>query len=119
MRKQICKWVESKYPAEQIPPWWANAARFALYPLEFVAWRIGKTYGYHWYSDTLVIRGVRYQMRRLIEAAHGIGAPSCKENAEKCTNAPAHVQKTAISKHDNLSPDIQTITLQYKNDQRI
>lgn len=60
MRNMIWTAVRSKVPEGMILPWWALAVRAALYPLDFLFWRMSQTRGYQWQNDTWLIEGVAY-----------------------------------------------------------
>ena len=46
-------------------PWWALTVRAALFPIDFLYWRLSKYRGYQWESDTWLIYGVRYSAEAL------------------------------------------------------
>ena len=73
MRDVIWNAVRSKVTEGMILPWWALAVRAVLYPLDFLFWRMSRTRGYQWQSDTWLIEGVTYSGTALrhLAAAQG------------------------------------------------
>lgn len=73
MRDMIWNAVRSKVPEGMILPWWALTVRAALYPLDFLFWRMSLTRGYQWKNDTWLIEGVTYSgvALRLLAKAQG------------------------------------------------
>ena len=73
MREAIWNWTRAKLPEGMILPWWALTVRAALYPLDFLFWRMSKTRGYHWETDTWTIWGVTYSSEALHRLAKAQG----------------------------------------------
>jgi hypothetical protein len=73
VRKAIWRLICLKVPEGSLLPWWALTARAALYPLDFLFWRMSKTRGYQWATDTWLIEGVTYsgEALRLFAEANG------------------------------------------------
>lgn len=65
MREAIWNWARSGIPEGTILPWWARTVRAVLYPLDFLFWRMSKTHGYCWETDTWNIWGVTYSSNAL------------------------------------------------------
>jgi hypothetical protein len=65
MRQAVWKWARRGVPEGQIMPLWLMMVRAALYPIEFLQWRIGKWHGWQYESDTYRIYGVTYSMAGL------------------------------------------------------
>jgi len=71
MRDRIWNLLIAKQTEGALLPRWLLVIRAILYPLEFFYWRMSKTRGYQFESDTWIIDGVRYSgaaMRTLAEA---------------------------------------------------
>lgn len=54
-------------------PWWALLIRAALYPLDFLFWRMSLNRGYQWQTDTWKIGGVVYSADALQKLADAQG----------------------------------------------
>lgn len=65
MREAIWNWARSGIPEGTILPWWALTVQALLYPLDFLFWRMSKTHGYCWETDTWNIWGVTYSSNAL------------------------------------------------------
>lgn len=71
MRKEIWMRARAKHPEGMILPWWLLVLLAVLFPLDFFYWRMSKTRGYQYQSDTWLIEGVVYSgvaLRQLAKA---------------------------------------------------
>jgi hypothetical protein len=71
MRDAIWRWARRGLPEGCILPWWLLAIRAALYPLEFLRWRLARSHGWQFESDTYRLYGVTYSgaaLRALADA---------------------------------------------------
>jgi hypothetical protein len=73
MRDILWDLVRSRHPEGMILPLWLLIVRAILYPLEFFYWRMNKTGGYQYESDTWLIAGVTYSgtALRMLAKAQG------------------------------------------------
>lgn len=60
MKNTIWKWLTRKHPEGAILPTKLLVLKAILFPLQFIAWKLGTTYGYSWEDDTWLIGGLRY-----------------------------------------------------------
>jgi hypothetical protein len=65
MRNTIWRWFVRNVPEGMVLPWWALVIRSVLFPLDFFFWRMSKTRGYQWQTDTWLIEGVTYSAEAL------------------------------------------------------
>ena len=68
MRNAIWEFARRNHPEGQILTPWLMAVRCMLFPLDMFYWKMSRTRGYNWDSDTWVINGVHYSgaaMRQL------------------------------------------------------
>jgi hypothetical protein len=63
----------SKLSEGEILPWWAQAIRALLYPLDTFYWRMNRTSGYQVQHDAWIIHGVWFSSKTLSQLAHSQG----------------------------------------------
>lgn len=71
MRNQLWKLATAKHPEGMILTRWLMVVRAVLYPLDSFYWKMSKSRGYQWQSNTWNIHGVRYTddaLRNLAES---------------------------------------------------
>ena len=60
MRSLIWEMVRSHVPEGSLLPIWARIVRAILFPLDYIFWKLSKTRGYQWETDTWLIDGIEY-----------------------------------------------------------
>ncbi len=73
MRDAIWNWARRGVPEGRILSGWLLALRAALYPLEFLRWRISRSHGWQYESDTYIFDGVRFSSQAMRLLARGDG----------------------------------------------
>lgn len=59
MRESIWQFARRGVPLGQILPAWLLAVRAAIYPIEFLQWRLTRWHGWHYESDEYRLYGIR------------------------------------------------------------
>jgi len=73
MRNFIWRWLTSRQEPGALLGRKMLIARAVLYPLDTFYWRMNRTRGYQWQSDTWIIEGVRYTGKALRDLARSQG----------------------------------------------
>lgn len=73
MRHRLWGWLRSSRPACEILPWWFLLIRAVLFPIDTLYWRLSRTRGYQWESDTWIIEGVRWSPRAIARLPEHVG----------------------------------------------
>jgi len=60
VRARLWEWASARHSEVVILPRWLLVIRATLYPLDFFYWKMSKSRGYQWQSNTWNIHGVRY-----------------------------------------------------------
>lgn len=73
MRKTIWRAIRRNIPIGEVLPWWAIAIRAALFPIDFLYWRMSLSVGYQWKKDIWLINGVTYSGETLFRLSKAKG----------------------------------------------